>query len=150
MRDCLGDQVPGLRVGFGRGHSNSTLASLHLCLRVGSTTQPGEKADPRQRREPQTKLNTIPWGEHADHPAPPLSLASEQHRPPSPQSQSHLSVGGAGPLQEGEGTGVMLLGEDASSQLWCGMRNGHKRQHWLFPVQYLRPPLLTPTSLPPS
>lgn len=29
-RDCLGDQVPGLRVGFGLGHSNSTLASLHF------------------------------------------------------------------------------------------------------------------------
>lgn len=29
-QDCLGDQVPGLRAGFGLGHSNSTLASLHV------------------------------------------------------------------------------------------------------------------------
>lgn len=47
-RDCLGDQVPGLRAGFGLGHSNRLDQSALPCPRVGSTTQPGEEADPGQ------------------------------------------------------------------------------------------------------
>lgn len=149
-RDCLGDQarkelpgVPGLRTGFGLGHSSRTLhygQYALLCLRVGSTTQPGRGRpshdNERSPRPSRVKLKTIPCKrEHAGHPHfQALSLASEKQTPSFPKGgarkrsiyyvspskcQSHLSLrlDWPGSSQERDGTRGRAPREDAFSLL---------------------------------
>lgn len=135
--------VPGLREGFGLGHSSRTLhsgQSALLCLRVGSATQPGRgrpthdsEGGPRPSR---VKLKTesharenmlatpIPRPSHSPqrkkHLLSPKQGLEGFHllscAPPS-KCQCHLSVRSDWPCssQEGEGTWGHALREDASA-----------------------------------
>jgi len=133
--------VPGLRAGFGLGHSSRTLRSGQsalLCLRVGSTTQPGpgrpthdSEGSPRPSR---VKLKTE---SHAREnmratpiPRPSHSPQRNKHLPspkrglegfhllcvPPSKCQSHLSVRSdwPGSSQEGDGTQGSAPRADAS------------------------------------
>lgn len=90
--------MPGLRAGFGLGHSSRTLHSGQyalLCLRVGSTTQPGQgrpihdsKGSPRPSR---VKLKTESHARES-------MLATPIPRPSqSPQRNKHLPSPKGGP-----------------------------------------------------
>lgn len=134
--------MPGLRAGFGLGHSSKTLQSGQsalLCLRVGSATQPGRgKPTHESEGSPRPSRVKLKTESHAREnvwattiPRPSHSPQRNKHLPspkgglegfhllcvPPSKCQSHLSVRSdwPGSSQEGDGTQGSALREDASA-----------------------------------